>query len=170
MNTRRAMLIGLPVATACVLLGVALGVRGGGTADRSVAPTRAVTTSTSVSPTTVRVSTSALAPSTLAASTTSTTETPTVATTEAGRNLLGGDAPEDKLMPNVVCMELQKAQNLIQDHGVFYSKSVDASGKGRRQLIDRNWIVVAQKPEAGTKIGEGDAVLSVVKKGEKSPC
>lgn len=73
-------------------------------------------------------------------------------------------------MPNVVCLELQKAQNLIQDHGVFFSKSVDASGKGRRQVLDRNWIVVAQKPEAGTKIGEGDAVLSVVKKGEKSPC
>jgi hypothetical protein len=91
-------------------------------------------------------------------------------TTDNGVNLLGGDSPEDKRMPNVVCMNLQDAQNEIQDHGVFFSKSVDASGDGRRQLIDSNWIVVAQTPAVGEKIGEGDAVLSVVKKDEPNDC
>jgi beta-lactam-binding protein with PASTA domain len=73
-------------------------------------------------------------------------------------------------MPDVVCMNLQKAQNEIQDHGVFLSKSVDATGKGRRQLVDSNWIVVSQIPEPGEKIGERDAVLSVVKTDEPNAC
>ena len=87
-----------------------------------------------------------------------------------GRNLLGGDDPEDKLMPDVICMGLQAAQDEIQDHGVFGSKSKDASGDGRRQLWDRNWIVVGQEPEPGDKIGEFDAVLYVVKKNEDHKC
>lgn len=73
-------------------------------------------------------------------------------------------------MPAVVCMNLQAAQNLIQDAGVFYSRSVDATGKGRNQVLDSNWIVVGQTPGVGAPIGEGDAILSVVKIGEPNPC
>jgi hypothetical protein len=85
-------------------------------------------------------------------------------------NPLGGDDPEDQLMPDVVCMDLQAAQDEIQDHGVFFSKSVDATGEGRRQIFDRNWIVVEQSPAAGQPIGENEAVLSVVKDDEPSNC
>jgi hypothetical protein len=85
-------------------------------------------------------------------------------------NPLGGDDPEDELMPDVVCMDLQQAQDEIQDHGVFFSKSVDATGDGRRQIFDRNWIVVEQSPAAGEPIGENEAVLSVVKDDEPSDC
>ena len=85
-----------------------------------------------------------------------------------GVNPLGGSAPEDFLMPNVVCMNLQAAQDLIQDHGVFLSRSKDASGRNRSQLIDRNWIVIKQTPAPGKKIGEGDAMLSAVKIGEST--
>jgi hypothetical protein len=67
-------------------------------------------------------------------------------------------------------MNLQAAQNLIQDNGVFFSRSEDATGEGRLQAIDSNWVVVGQTPEPGTPITEGDAVLSVVKIGESSPC
>ena len=91
-------------------------------------------------------------------------------TTDDGLNPLGGNSPEDKRMPDVICMNLQAAQDEIQDHGVFFSKSVDATGKGRRQILDRNWIVVDQRPQAGDKIGEGDAVLSVVKTDEPNDC
>lgn len=73
-------------------------------------------------------------------------------------------------MPDVVCMNLQKAQNLIQEGGVFLSLSEDASGEGRAQLKDSNWIVVAQTPDVGELISEGDAVLSVVKTDEPNPC
>jgi hypothetical protein len=91
-------------------------------------------------------------------------------TTDDGLNPLGGNSPEDRRMPDVICMNLQAAQDEIQDHGVFFSRSVDATGKGRRQILDRNWIVVDQDPKAGDKIGEGDAVLSVVKTDEPNDC
>ena len=42
----------------------------------------------------------------------------TASTTET--NLFGGDDPEDFLMPDVLCMNLQAAQDEIQDHGVFF--------------------------------------------------
>jgi hypothetical protein len=87
-----------------------------------------------------------------------------------GANPLGGDSPEDRLMPDVICMNLQEAQDEIQDHGVFLSGSVDATGQGRRQIIDSNWVVVDQSPAAGSPIGEGDAELSVVKYGETNDC
>ena len=87
-----------------------------------------------------------------------------------GLNPLGGDDAEDKRMPDVICMGLQDAQDEIQDRGVFFSKSVDATGEGRRQLWDRNWIVVAQDPEPGQPIGENEATLSVVKTDEDNDC
>ncbi len=73
------------------------------------------------------------------------------------------------VMPNVVCMNLQDAQDTIQDAGVFFSKSVDGTGQDRSQIIDSNWIVTAQTPRPGSPIGEGDAVLTVVKYGEPAP-
>ncbi len=87
-----------------------------------------------------------------------------------GANPFGGDDAEDQRMPDVVCMGLQDAQNEIQDRGVFLSRSVDATGDGRRQLFDRNWIVVAQDPQPGEPIGENEAVLSVVKTDEDNDC
>ncbi|WP_072689831.1 PASTA domain-containing protein [Rhodococcus marinonascens] len=74
------------------------------------------------------------------------------------------------LMPNVTCMNLQAAQDTIQEAGVFYSRSQDATGKGRVQLSDRNWVVVEQNPAPGALIEEGDAMLSVVKSGEPGDC
>ncbi len=79
-------------------------------------------------------------------------------------------APTLVPMPNVMCMNLQAAQNLIQESGVFFSRSADATGKGRNQVVDSNWIVVGQTPDVGALIGEGDAVLSAVKIGEPNPC
>jgi|LakMenE18May11ns_1017448.scaffolds.fasta_scaffold9954945_8 hypothetical protein len=69
-------------------------------------------------------------------------------------------------MPNVVCLDLQAAQDLIQDQGVFLSKSVDASGQGRRQIIDSHWVVVAQNIQVGAPIDEGKVILSVLKEDE----
>ncbi|MBV6757788.1 calcium-binding protein [Rhodococcus sp. NPDC057014] len=73
-------------------------------------------------------------------------------------------------MPAVVCMNLQTAQNTIQAAGVFFSRSADATGAGRKQVLDSNWVVVGQQPSPGELIGEGDAVLSVVKIGEPNNC
>ncbi|MEV0945343.1 hypothetical protein [Rhodococcus sp. NPDC049939] len=73
-------------------------------------------------------------------------------------------------MPNVMCMDLQSAQDTIQEAGVFFSRSNDATGKGRMQISDRNWVVVDQSPAPGAPIDEGDALLSVVKSGEPGDC
>ena len=126
------------------------------TAPASTVTTAAETTTSSAAPTT--------APPTTPAPTTTTTEAP------PERNLLGGDDPEDRLMPDLVCFDLQAAQDEIQDRGVFFSRSEDASGDGRRQLWDRNWVVVDQDPAPGTPIGERDAVLYVLKDDEDHGC
>ena len=79
-------------------------------------------------------------------------------------------APAPAVMPDVVCLDLQQAQDTIQGAGVFFSRSDDATGQGRAQVLDRNWIVVAQTPAAGSPVGELEAVLSVVKDDEPNPC
>ena len=70
------------------------------------------------------------------------------------------------LMPNVICLTLQKAQDLIQDQGVFLSRSEDATGQNRNQLVDSNWIVIEQNLKPGEQFSEGDAVLQVLKEVE----
>lgn len=80
------------------------------------------------------------------------------------------EAPVTAVMPDVVCMNLQDAQDKIQTTGVWYSRSKDASGRGRHQIFDRDWIVVSQVPAPGAKFGEGDAVLSVVRISEPNQC
>jgi hypothetical protein len=74
------------------------------------------------------------------------------------------------IMPDVVCLDLQTAQDTIQQAGAFFSRSHDATGQDRMQLLDSNWQVVAQTPAPGTPIGELEAVLDVVEFGEPSPC
>jgi hypothetical protein len=88
--------------------------------------------------------------------------------TDSESNPFGGNDAEDQLMPDVVCMDLQSAQDEIQDHGVFFSGSTDATGQGRMQIDDSNWIVVDQFPAPGIPIGEADAELYVVKFGEQT--
>ena len=73
-------------------------------------------------------------------------------------------------MPDVVCLDLQLAQDTTQAAGVFMSWSRDATGAGRAQLWDRNWTVVAQHPAPGAPVEEGTAILDVVRDDEPSPC
>jgi hypothetical protein len=90
---------------------------------------------------------------------------------EVGDETAGaGVADESQVMPDVVCLNLQDAQDEIQESGVFYSRSVDATGQDRRQIVDRNWIVVDQSPAPGADIDEGDAVLAVVKDDDPNEC
>lgn len=69
-------------------------------------------------------------------------------------------------MPNVLCLTLQDAQDLIQDQGVYYSRSEDASGKKRNQVFDANWIVIEQNIAPGQPIDEGNVLLKVLKTDE----
>ena len=131
---------------------------------------QAPSTTTSTNESRSAASTPPVATDSVTATTGDAETAPSESTDTDGANPLGGDSPEDRLMPDVICMNLQDAQDEIQDHGVFLSGSVDATGQGRNQIIDSNWVVVDQSPAAGSPIGEGDAELSVVKHGETNDC
>ncbi|GAA0269287.1 PASTA domain-containing protein [Cryptosporangium japonicum] len=76
-------------------------------------------------------------------------------------------APSDGVIPDVVCRDLQAAQDALQAAGFFVLASVDGTGQGRRQFVDRNWIVTAQSVKAGTQPVRSTRVrLTVVKIGE----
>jgi len=65
------------------------------------------------------------------------------------------------VMPDLLCMDLNDAQSAA---GVD-TRSEDATGDGRRQIVDSNWIVIATDPEAGEPINE-KPTLFTVKDGE----
>jgi len=56
-----------------------------------------------------------------------------------------------RVIPDVVCMDLQLAQDKAQAAGIYQVTSEDASGRRRRQVDDRDWFVVSQTPPAGTR-------------------
>ncbi len=146
------------IATSVLCAGVVVGLVGCGSTDNQFA-----TTSVSDQSRT----TEAAAPVTVAAE----RETPAPSNScGVFDNAFGGDDPCDELMPDVRCMNLQEAQDEIQDHGVFFSRSEDATGRDRMQLMDRNWVVVRQSPAPGASIGDVTPVLHVVKYGEPGSC
>jgi hypothetical protein len=71
------------------------------------------------------------------------------------------------VVPNVVCKDLQDAQDALRDAGFSRVVSEDGSGAGRPQLLDRNWVVIKQSVPAGLKPPQGlPVLLTVVKYGE----
>jgi hypothetical protein len=74
-------------------------------------------------------------------------------------------------MPNMVGMNLQVAQNTMQENGVMYSVSHDLLGI-RKQVLDGNWLVCDQNIPAGQQVVgdvEGAIDFGVVKLGEPCP-
>jgi ABC-type transport system substrate-binding protein len=127
------------------------------------APPTTAAPSTAALPTTTVTVAPTVAPSTLVPTTTSappTTTRPAPTTTEI----------QVPLMPDVVCLNLQDAQDEIQQAGVWYSRSRDFTGAGRSQIFDRTWLVVDQEPTPGSPIAEGDPLLYVVKYTEDNDC
>ncbi len=53
-------------------------------------------------------------------------------------------------VPDVVGLDHQLAQDTMQFLGLRNLAEEDASGKGRRLIWDRNWLVVDQEPVAGS--------------------
>lgn len=63
--------------------------------------------------------------------------------------------PTSWQMPNLVGSNLQDAQDAIQKltgDKVFFTKSHDATGAGRHQILDRDWKVCAQNVKPGATI------------------
>ncbi|MDG6106893.1 PASTA domain-containing protein [Dactylosporangium aurantiacum] len=77
-----------------------------------------------------------------------------------------GGTGDGGTVPDVRCMNLQEAQDRLRDAG-YRTSSKDHTTQGRHQVLDRNWLVVAQSPKPGTAAGKGtQVVMEVVKYGE----
>ncbi|MGW5609791.1 hypothetical protein ACWEWI_27640 [Streptomyces sp. NPDC003753] len=76
------------------------------------------------------------------------TATATATTSSSG----GGDSTTaaQKAVPNFVGMGLQSAQDSAQSAGFYMLKSHDALGRGRHQILDRDWKVCSQNAKAGS--------------------
>ncbi len=76
-------------------------------------------------------------------------------------------------MPDLVGRDLQSAQDAIQrvtGNPLFVTRSKDASGRGRTQVLDRNWTVCAQDVVAGQRFTSSTTItFSVVKDDENCP-
>jgi hypothetical protein len=74
------------------------------------------------------------------------------------------------VMPDLVGMNLQVAQDALQALGSYILDQEDASGLDRLQIIDSNWHVCAQEPAPGSTIQpEALIILSSVKLEESCP-
>jgi hypothetical protein len=71
------------------------------------------------------------------------------------------------VVPDVVCKDLQSAQNTMQSAGFYNLGSADGTGQGRVQIVDRNWVVIKQSVAAGQRPSRTTRiVLTSVKYGE----
>lgn len=74
------------------------------------------------------------------------------------------------VMPPVVGMVLQDAQDLLQSQGSYVLTQTDATGAERFQVLDSGWKVCWQDPAAGTEVDLARLVdLGVVKLDESCP-
>lgn len=70
-------------------------------------------------------------------------------------------------MPDVVGQNLQYSQDSLQALGSYVMDQTDASGLGRMQIDDSNWVVCSQDPAPGSAVPISTVVtLSAVKIGE----
>ncbi|MPQ96465.1 hypothetical protein GB931_00710 [Modestobacter sp. I12A-02628] len=150
---------------AVVAIVVAIGAAGNAGKDDA-------STATAPAPTSTVASTSAPAPSTPAPLPPAPTSPVAVAPPTVVPAPTTVAAPVvDFLMPDLVGLDLQTAQNVIQTNGVFLSLSHDLLGS-RAQLLDSNWMVCDQNIAAGERVTgevEGTIDLGVVKREEPCP-
>lgn len=71
---------------------------------------------------------------------------------------------DKKTLPNVVGMNLQAGQDTMQEAGFYVLDDQDATGQGRFQVYDRNWVVTRQTPAAGRKVSLDTKVTLYAKK------
>ncbi|WP_327086699.1 PASTA domain-containing protein [Nonomuraea sp. NBC_01738] len=69
-----------------------------------------------------------------------------------------------KKLPNVVGINLQAAQDLLQERGFYLLDDQDATGRHRLQIYDRNWVVVRQTPASGRTVTTDTKVVLWAKK------
>lgn len=96
--------------------------------------------------------------STTTTSQTTTTQTTTPPTTTSTTMVTTTLLPGGIVVPDVVGLDHQEAQDTMQAVGLRNLSEEDATGEGRRLLWDRNWIVIAQVPAAGSVVAKDTEV------------
>jgi beta-lactam-binding protein with PASTA domain len=92
---------------------------------------------------------------------------PPSASDEAGATATPDAEPAQ--LPDLVGMGLQSAQDKAQSLGFHALASHDALGRGRNQVLDRNWKVCSQKPRPGAHPTRTRIDLGAVKLEETCP-
>ncbi|MFC8090426.1 hypothetical protein [Streptomyces sp. NPDC057301] len=72
-------------------------------------------------------------------------------------------------LPNLVGEGLQSAQDAAQAAGFYVLASHDSLGRGRKQVLDRDWKVCFQAPGPGRRATDTEIDLGVVKLDETCP-
>jgi len=67
-------------------------------------------------------------------------------------------------VPNGVGLDYQSAQDLWRAAGLHVAPAKDATGANRIPLIDSNWIVLSQDPEAGSRVAVDSFITATIKK------
>ncbi|MFC8373158.1 hypothetical protein ACFUIT_35265 [Streptomyces sp. NPDC057239] len=104
-----------------------------------------------------------------AASTTPSAPEASVADTGEAAKESSADAKSTAALPDMAGKGLQSAQDEAQAAGFYHLTSHDALGRGRNQILDRNWKVCAQTPAPGTHPTDTEVDFSTVKLEESCP-
>jgi hypothetical protein len=72
--------------------------------------------------------------------------------------------PQLGVVPDVMGMNHQLAQDTMQAAGFFNLAEEDATGQGRLLISDRNWVVVTQLPKGGTRAASDTTIILRSKK------
>jgi hypothetical protein len=74
-------------------------------------------------------------------------------------------------IPKLACFDLQEAQDTLASAGFTRMGKEDATGRGRRPVVDRHWTVTGQDPAPGGNYRKSTrVVLKAVMDGEASSC
>ena len=123
------------IIAALAVIGIVQNASKGGTAPVTSSPTSITTPSVAYPSTTLSATTSATAPS-----------------ASALPSVPAAPLPSRAMVPNVVGMNHQAAQDTLQAAGFYLLHEEDATGRGRLLIWDRNWQVVSQSVRGGTAI------------------
>jgi hypothetical protein len=94
----------------------------------------------------------------------SSTKPPAVTITVPGAKPSPRPSGTTAVLPNVVGMNHQTAQDTMQAHGFWRLREEDATGQHRLLILDRNWVVVSQQPRGGSRVPLDTSVLLRSKK------
>jgi hypothetical protein len=100
-------------------------------------------------------------------------QTPTVSQSAASQNAANSDIDDNKAetatLPEMAGKGLQSAQDQAQKAGFYNLTSHDALGRGRNQILDRQWKVCFQTPQAGERPTDTKVDFATVKLEEDCP-